>query len=138
MFSEFQNKTEEYELPELITEYLTEEFIEDNRLEVMGANADANVTGTIRSYEKTVFAYDETENPLQWQIEITFYVEVEDLVKDTIVWKNSNLRLKSIWGESSGEEDFEDDVNLYSEEEAVENIIYDLGDNILSNTIEQW
>lgn len=139
MITEFQNKTEEYELPELVSEYLTDKFIDDNRLEVKGANADTDVIGTINSYEKTVFTYDEAENPLQWQVAISFAVDVEDMIKDTTVWKNSNLRLKAIYGNSSGSETFTgDEVNLMTEEEAIKNIIEELGSNILTNTIEQW
>lgn len=139
MITEFQNETEEYELPELITEYLTEKIIDDNRLEVKGTNADTDVIGAVNSYQKTVFSYDEAENPLQWQVAISFAIDVEDMIKDTTVWKNSNLRLKAIYGNSSDPDaSTEDEVNLQSEDEAIKNIIMELGANILSNTIEQW
>ncbi|MBC8525836.1 MAG: LptE family protein [Candidatus Cloacimonetes bacterium] len=140
MISEFENDSEQYSLPELITTYLTEYFIADNLLEVMGDNADMDVTGTIISYDKTVFSYDMQEEPKEWQITIHFSIKVKDLVKDNTIWETQDLTLRSIYGnpENKPEDESENDIEVYTEMGACRNIIDELGDIILSNTVEQW
>ncbi len=137
MISKFQNDSEEYELPTLIDQYLISEIIDDDRLEVKGDNADIDVTGVVRSYKREVYAYDEEENPLQWQISFVFSIKVQDVVQNEVIWQNTNLRMQKIYNESEAENTGEG-VELYSEEEARIKIIQDLAEQILTNTLEQW
>lgn len=137
MINEFTNDSEEYEMPEIIEEYLIQEIINDDRLEVKGDNADIEISGNLRSYNREVYAYDEEENPLQWRITIVFSLKVQDMIKDEIIWQVASLRMQEIYND--GEEDTNNqEVEIYSEEEARIKIIKDLADQILTNTLEQW
>ena len=138
MISEFENNSEQYDLPELITTDLTEKFISDNRLKVMSDNADMEVKGSVLSYDKTVFSYDVQENPQEWQITIRFSIEIKDMTKNSTIWQNKNLSLSAVYGNPENEPEKESDVENYTEEDAQREIIYDLCDIILSNSVEQW
>ena len=139
MITEFDNDSEQYELPGLVSEYLAEAFIEDNRLDVQGGDADLDIRGTVRSYRKIVNAYDMQEDPSEWKVTIVFQIEAKDMVQDEVIWKNNNLSLSELYGTSTAQQ--EDDmrgIELFSEEDAQRAIIFELCDVILSNTIEQW
>ncbi|MCK4359584.1 MAG: LptE family protein [Candidatus Cloacimonetes bacterium] len=138
MISEFENNSEQYDLPELITTDLTEKFISDNRLKVMSDNADMEVKGSVLSYDKTVFSYDVQEDPQEWQITIRFSIEIKDMTKNSTIWQNKNLSLSAVYGNPENEPEKESDVENYTEEDAQREIIYDLCDIILSNSVEQW
>jgi len=137
MITEFANNSEEYEMPDLIEEYLIQEIIDDDRLEVKGDNADIEVTGTVRSYMREVYAYDEQENPLQWRITVVFSIKIQDMVKDETIWENKNLSLQQLYNEADANNTGQG-VEIYSEEEARIEIVKDLADQILTNTLEQW
>jgi hypothetical protein len=139
MITEFDNDSEQYELPGLVSEYLTDAFIEDNRLDVQGDDADLDIRGTVRSYKRVVNAYDMQENPSEWKVTIVFQIEAKDLVRDEVIWQNNNLSLSASYGTgTASEEEDGQGIELFSEEDAQKAIIYDLGNVILSNTIEQW
>lgn len=138
MISEFENNSEQYDLPELITTDLTEKFISDNRLKVMSDNADMEVKGSVLSYDKTVFSYDIQEDPKEWQITIQFSIEIKDMTKNSTIWQNKNLSLSTVYGNPENGPEKESDVENYTEEDAQREIIYDLCDIILSNSVEQW
>lgn len=139
MITEFNNESEEYDLPELVTQYLTDAFIEDNRLDVLGADADLDIRGTVRSYTHVVNAYDMQENPSEWKVTIMFQIEAKDMVQDKVIWKNNGLSLSVLYGTGTQTEDEDEQgIELFTEEEAQESIITELSDVILSNTIEQW
>ena len=138
MISEFENNSEQYELPELIITYLTEKIISDNRLKIMADNADMEVSGTVLSYNKAVFSYDVRENPQEWQITIRFSIELKDMIKNSTIWQNKNMSLKAVYGNPENEPETESDVENLTEEDAQREIIYDLCDIILSNSVEQW
>jgi len=138
MITEFENNSEEYDLPNLITQYLTNAFIEDNRLDVMGEDADMNISGTVRSYSRIVNAYDMQENPSEWKVTITFAIEAKDMIQDKVIWQNSNLTLHALYGAETETEEDKNGVELLSEEEAQISIIQELAGLILTNTLEQW
>ncbi len=139
MITEFDNHSEQYELPGIIEEYLTDAFIEDNRLDVQGDDADMDIRGTVRSYNRIVNAYDMQENPLEWKVTIVFQIEAKDMVRDEVIWQNNNLSLSALYGTgTAAEEEDGQGIELFSEEDAQKFIIYELCDVILSNTIEQW
>lgn len=138
MITEFENNSEEYDLPNLITQYLTDAIIEDNRLDVLGEDADMNISGTVRSYSRIVNAYDMQENPTEWKVTITFSIEAKDLVQDKVIWQNNNLSLSALYGSGNETEEDRNGVELFSEEEAQISIIGELAGLILTNTLEQW
>ncbi|MCD6329906.1 MAG: LptE family protein [Candidatus Cloacimonetes bacterium] len=139
MITEFDNDSEQYELPGLVTEYLTEAFIEDNRLDVQGDDADLDIMGTIRSYKRVVNAYDMQEDPSEWKVTIVFQIEAKDLVRDEVIWQNNSLSLSATYGSgTAAEEEDGQGIELFSEEDAQKSIIFELCNVILSNTIEQW
>jgi len=138
MISEFENNSDRYDLPELITTYLTEGFISDNRLKVMADGADIEVKGSVLSYNKTVFSYDIQEEPQEWQITIRFSIEVKDMTKSSTIWQNKNLSLSAIYGNPKNVPETESDIENLTEKDACHEIIYDLCDIILGNSVEGW
>ncbi len=138
MITEFKNNSEQYDLPNLITQYLTDTFIDDNRLDVQGEGADLDISGTVKSYSRIVNAYDMQENPSEWKVTITFSIEAKDMVQDKIIWQNNNLSLSALYGSSNEPAEEREGVELLSEEEAKISIINELGRLILTNTLEQW
>ncbi|MBC8313624.1 MAG: LptE family protein [Candidatus Cloacimonetes bacterium] len=136
MISEFENESEQYELPQKVETYLIEKIESDNQLKMMAGEADMKISGIILSYDKQVLAYDKSENPLEWQTTIRFSVEVKDLVKSKTIWTNKNLSLSAVYRED--ETDEESDLENSSEEDAWKSIIFDLGEIILANSVEQW
>jgi len=139
MITEFENDSEQYELQGLIIEYLTDAFIEDNRLDVQGDDADLDIRGTVSSYKRLVNAYDIQENPSEWKVTIAFQIEAKDLVRDEVIWQNNSLSLSASYGTGTqAEEEDGQGIELFSEEDAQKSIIFELCNVILSNTIEQW
>lgn len=139
MITEFENNTEEYGLPNLITQYLTDAFIEDNRLDVLGEDADMDISGIVQSYSRIVNAYDMQENPSEWKVTITVSIEAKDLVQDKVLWQSNNLSLSALYGTATeSEEENNNGVELFSEEEVQVSIINELAGLILTNTLEQW
>lgn len=138
MISEFENNSDRYDLPELITTYLTEGFISDNRLKVMADGADMDVNGSVLSYDKTVFSYDIQEEPQEWQITIRFSIEVKDMTKNSTIWRNKNLSLSAIYSNPKNVPETESDIENLTEEDACREIIYALYDIILGNSVEGW
>jgi len=139
MITEFENDSEQYELQGLIIEYLTDAFIEDNRLDVQGDDADLDIRGTVSSYKRLVNAYDIQENPSEWKVTIAFQIEAKDLVRDEVIWQNNSLNLSASYGTGTqAEEEDGQGIELFSEEDAQKSIIFELCNVILSNTIEQW
>ena len=139
MITEFENDSEQYELQGLIIEYLTDAFIEDNRLDVQGDDADLDIRGTVSSYKRLVNAYDIQENPSEWKVTIAFQIEAKDLVRDEVIWQNNSLSLSASYGTGTqAEEEDGQGIELFSEEDAQKSIIFELCQVILSNTIEQW
>ncbi len=67
----FDNKTTEYELPTLATQYLTQKLASGSAYVLADPqNADAVLSGEITAYSVKVNTYDEQENPVDYIVKV--------------------------------------------------------------------
>jgi len=85
----FDNKTTEYEIPTLATEYLTQKLASGSAYSLAEPqSADAVLSGEITAYKVEVNTYDEQENPIDYIVR----------VRATVIFKN-RLTGKQIWSQ---------------------------------------
>ncbi|MCD4817568.1 MAG: hypothetical protein K8S23_02625 [Candidatus Cloacimonetes bacterium] len=131
LIEEFKNSTVQYGLEEEFSNKLTDYFNADGRLKVVNINSDSILSGEILDYENKIFSYD--ENGIEeYKVSILFKITFSDLKRNEVIWQKDNLVLNETWSASGEFTEFK------SEEETQQQIIQDLFDQILKNSLEQW
>jgi len=126
----FENETTRYGIEQDLTTAVTDAFAHDNRLSVVSeAEADAMLRGVIRRYEKGALTFDRAQSVDEFRIEIVVSVELEDLKKGKILWREEEISAWTSYTEGSEAE---------GEEEALQKVITTLAQDILSRTVEGW
>lgn len=130
----FQNDTQEFQITQLLTEQVIDEFLNESRLRLVGSEDDADlvVSGTIVDYDEEALSYDpgQAANPdvFSRRVILTVDLIVADQVKDETLWENPNL---SMWGEFSEEQGEDVQTGILR---AVEKI----ADEVLRHVVEEF
>jgi hypothetical protein len=129
-----ENRTDRGELSSALADSLTEAFIDDHTLKVVGEKtADSVLEGTIAEYRWEPFTVDANENILEYKIEIVLEVRFVDVRKNKVLWEEKNLsqwdtyRFSDIGGQESE-----------TEETGIGRVLAKLTDDILNRTVEGW
>ncbi|MBD3161392.1 MAG: hypothetical protein GF346_04230 [Candidatus Eisenbacteria bacterium] len=130
----FENETLELEIADEVTEAVTQRFLSDNRLRIVGeSRADAILEGTVTSYENKVYNYSADETPLDYIVVLRLTARFRDLGKNRDLWNEEAMTASAVYSVTA-----EGDRELTTEEEARERAIAELAEDFLARTMEQW
>jgi|Deesub1362B_J571_1020462.scaffolds.fasta_scaffold01505_2 hypothetical protein len=125
----FEDRTSEFGIREKLTDAVIEEITRDNTLKIVSQElADAIVIGKILSVDDRVDTYTEKEDVQAYRVFVTVEVEVRDVKMNKPLWKER----WSQWGIYSLQEGFE------ARQQAIEEAIQKLAEDILNKTIMNW
>lgn len=130
----FENSTLEYEVANQVTETITQRFIQDHRLSVVGeSRADCVLEGRVTGYENKVHNYSAGETPEDYIVVLRVSAKLRDTVKGRDLWQEENLTVSAVYSAGAGRTQA-----LADEASAREKAIRDLAEDILARTMEQW
>ena len=127
----FSNKSIEYEFEETTNNELIRHFNDDGRLKIVHNAADCKITGEILDYSNKIKNYNGSDVD-EYEIKVLFKINFADNIKNKIIWNNDALMLSEKYSETNENSEF------HSEEEAQLEIIKNLYEIILKNSLEQW
>lgn len=135
----FENKTTEFVLSQDTQNSLVQSFMKDGRLKINTLNPDCEVKGSVLDYKKKIYSYDNAGNIQEYQIQILFSIEFNDLKMNQNIWQNKTLLLTKNYNEKQNTSTSPNTLTLpASEEEARSKIYEDLFNTIIKNTLESW
>ncbi len=125
----FEDRTSEFGIKEKLTDAVIQEITRDNTLKIVNEDlADAIVYGKILSVDDRADTYTEQEEVQSYRVYITVEVEVRDVKRGTPLWKER----WSQWGLYS----LTDGVD--AREQAIDEAIQKLAEDILNKTVSNW
>ena len=126
----FENDTAEFDLPQLITDRITERFLSDANLRLGETEgAESALIGTVRRYYEEAETYGQ-EGGLDVtgrRVTIVLGVEFIDRVDNKTLWENRNF---SRWVVYEPDEE--------NEEQAARRVVDLLADDLVSSVLQQW
>jgi len=124
-----ENRTDRGELSTALADSLTEAFIDNHTLKVVGEKAaDSELDGTILEYRRVPFTVGADEQVLEYRVEIILEVRFVDLRKNKILWEEPRL----------GQWDTYSFVNGETEQMGIGRVLEKLVEDILNRTVEGW
>ena len=125
----FEDQTSEFQIKEKLTDAVIEEITRDNSLKIADVNtADLVVYGKIMSILDQAYTYDENEQVESYRVFITVEIEVNDVKKVIVMWKE---RLRQ-WGEYSI------DPALDARQDGIQLALKKIAEDILNKTVSGW
>jgi hypothetical protein len=86
--TQFENETIESGLSSRMTDLVIDAFISDGNLKVVSsADADAVLVGTLTSYRREAYTYDESDNVSQYAVRLVFNVTLQKRESGEELWK---------------------------------------------------
>jgi hypothetical protein len=123
----FDNQTLEGGVGEKLTDELAAAFVADNTLRVVPeGRSDSILRGTVVSYSREAYTYDESEAVSEYIVRIEVDAKFVESKSDKIIWEE---RLSN-WGTYSSLEGTED--------QGRDNAIAKLVEDILNRTVKGW
>jgi len=124
----FENESLRYGLEDTFTRSVTDAFIEDNRLKIADEkSADAILIVTIKTFERTPYSYDESENVKEYKINISASILLKKMESEEEIFKANNF---SEW------------ATYYPltevEEDGIDKVAKKFSDKILRSILESW
>ena len=129
----FQNTTNEFEVDEEITDYLSSEFRKDSRLRLVNENPDCLISGKVVSYTDVPSQYDEKENVSLRKIRIGLKIQFENTKEKLIIWDSGSYSEDEEYVESGSSDNI-----ASTAEEARQKIYEKVFNKIIQNTLESW
>jgi hypothetical protein len=130
----FENRTAEPGLEQVVTDLVTREFVNDNKLKVVPeGRADSGIYGEIIHYENRVFGYNARAQTEEYEVVVEVQVEFKDLVKRKSLWKEGSIvgRTTYFVVETTGQE-AKDEISGRAD------AIKRLAEDILNRTVRSW
>ncbi len=123
----FTNQSVEYGIAEDITSGVIDGFVKDNTMKVVSRNkADAVLEGTIKSYERVAYTFDESDNVQEYRVNISTSIR---LVKSdgSTIWEEPLLAGYGIYRAADE-----------SEEDGKTRAIEKIAEDIVNRTVKDW
>ena len=131
----FVNQTFQYGLEEIVTNMVIEEFIKDGRLEVVDRkSADAELTGTIISYERVPFSYNNEGDVDKYRVSISVRFELTDVTNNQLLWQEQYQEVVLYIPLTSSYEP--KDFDITPEQEAIHKALSRIAYYVVSRTIK--
>jgi TolB-like protein len=102
----FENKTNEYLLPQQIAEGLVARFQDEGDLRVVTSPAaDATIEGTILDYAEEPLSYVGSGDVLQRKVRITVDVRFVDQLDDKVLWEDKQMERWAVYDSQTEQKD---------------------------------
>jgi hypothetical protein len=89
----FKNKTFEPEAEKIFTYAFINEFIKSKRLRVTDERtADLILRGSVKTLNEDTIAYNRDDKALEYRVDITLDIQLEERTTGNVLWKRKNLR----------------------------------------------
>jgi len=123
----FENESVEYGIAEDLTSGIIEGFVADNTLSVVArSRADAVLEGTIKSYSRDAYTYDESDNVKEYKVNISVRIRLNK-ADGSSVWEEENMLAYGIY-----------DADSESEEDGKTRAIEKMTEDIINRTVKDW
>ncbi len=123
----FENNTAEHALADRMTDLVMDAFIRDGKMKIVTpGNAEAILTGTLTTYRRTQYEWDENDQVTSYSVVMTFQIALKNPDGETDIW-SAPISQEATY-----------DVDTETEEDAQEEAIDRLIDDIINRTISPW
>ena len=129
-----ENRTNRADLSTSLADSLTESFLSDQTLKVVGErDADSVVEAIVLEYRREPFTFDAGENVQTYRVEIVLEARYVDVRKNHVIWEKKRLsqwdtyNFASIGGRAPE-----------SEEIGIGRVLAKLTDDIVNLTLQAW
>jgi hypothetical protein len=131
----FGNETLEFEVANEATEAVTQRFLQDNRLKLVGeSRADCVLEGRIVRYERKVHNYTASQEPEDYIVVVTMAVQLRDISKNRDLWREDAMSTSVTYAAAGG-----DTVGAPTDERgARQRAVKKLAEDVFVRTMEQW
>jgi len=124
----FENRTNEFLLPQQIAEGLVAGFQEEGDLRVTTSpEADAILAGTILRYIEEPLAYVGEGDVLQRKVRIFVDVRFVDQLKDEVIWEKERMERWAVY-----------DSQTEEEEDGIRRAVEKLAEDIINLALKGW
>ncbi len=131
----FTNQSFQYGLEEILTNMVIEEFIKDGRLKVTDRkSANAELNGTIISYEKVPFSYDNEGNVNKYRVSVSVRFELTEVPNNRFLWQEQYQETILYISPTSSYQP--KDFDITSEEEAIHKVLVKIAYYVVNRTIK--
>jgi hypothetical protein len=123
----FENETAEYGLEDRMTDQITDALIADGTLKVVAMDyADALLSGSLSSYERKPYRYDENDLVESYAVTMGFNIWLKNPSDDSEIW-NERMNQIGIY-----------DVETENEEDGQQKAINLLIEAVINKTTRSW
>lgn len=129
-----ENRTNRSDLAAALADSLTEAFLNDQTLKVIGEReADSVVEGIVLEYRREPFTFDAQENVQTYRVEIVMEARFVDVRKNQVIWERKRLsqwdtyNFASVGGQAPE-----------TEETGIGRVLAKLTDDIVNQTLQAW
>jgi outer membrane lipopolysaccharide assembly protein LptE/RlpB len=129
----FENSTERVLVDQILTRAVADELVNRQRFEVVSSEqgADAELAGTVVSFEVTPVSFDSDRRAKEYEIAITAKVQLRQFVPDRILWKNDRYQFRNSYPLEASELGF-----LDRETPAIEATAKKFAETMISDILE--
>lgn len=129
----FENRSSSFEIGEELFSGLNMQFRNDGRLKPVTQEPDCLIEGVIISFNENIHSYDVNNKIQDYRLTLTLSITFTDLGKNETIWENKALSLSQTYavGTSATSKN-------KSREEATNELIKDLFNTIIQNSLERW
>ena len=123
----FDNKTAEYGLADRMTDLIIDAFIADGNMKIVSSDkADAVLIGSLVSYDRRPYTYDQNDQVQEYQVVMIFDIVLKKPSDDSEIWKEK-MNQTGLY-----------DVLEETEEDGQNKAIGYLVESILNKTTRSW
>ncbi len=129
----FENKSTDYAIGDKVFTGINREIRSDGRLKPVTVDPDCNLEGTILAFSERIYSYDSANQVQDYQITLSMSLVFTDLINNQVIYENKSLSLSETYAVNPG-----GTAKFKSKEEATDELIHKLYQNILQNSLEKW
>jgi len=123
----FDNQSAEYGLADRMTDLIIDAFIADGNMKIVSSDkADAVLIGSLVSYDRRPYTYDQNDQIQEYQVVMIFDITLKRPSDDSEIWKEK-INQTGLY-----------DVLEETEEDAQNKAIGYLVESILNKTTRSW
>jgi len=121
------NETIEYGLGEELTSKITEAFVADNSLKVVGKDAaDAVISGKVVSYKRSSYTYNKEDQVQEYKVDIAVTIKFAR-TDGSLIWEEPNLSTYGLFA-----------ADTETEEDGKTEALAKLAEIIVNRTVRDW
>ncbi|MDD4309126.1 MAG: LptE family protein [Candidatus Cloacimonetes bacterium] len=129
----FENRSSEFALGDKLLTNLSNEIRNDGRLKLVTRDPDCTLEGAVTLFTEKVYSYDAANQVQDYQLQMNVTVTFTDLINNQVLYENKNLVLTELYAIAEG-----GTAKFKTKEEAIDELIVKLYQNILQNSLENW